>query len=123
MSHSVVGVAFKGGPLDSSSLPNIPDDTRILYVTFNATDRDKIRWAAWTVSQPPGTIPALVVDPGESVYVYRLAQRTNPIVKIQDGNEVKDAMLFEFSTEGGSVQATLAEDNGEEAEEATQEEG
>ena len=114
---ATIAVAFRGGPLESTTLPAVPVDTRILYVTFRATleadERKSVRWAAWTASQPPGTIPALVVDPGETVYVYRVAQRPNPIVQIADGETVSDATLFEFWSEGGSVMGTLKEDNGD----------
>jgi hypothetical protein len=104
--------AFKGGPLDSCSLPNIPNTARILYITFNVMNRDNIRWAAWTTDQPLGTVPSLVVDPGESVYVYKIAQRPNPVVQIKDNNYLKHAVLFEFWSEGTSVRDTLCEDHG-----------
>lgn len=107
-----IPVCFTGGPLNSCSLPTIPVNARILYTTFDASNRESIRWAAWTTDQPPGTIPSLVVDPGESVFVYKIAPRVNPFVKFKDGEGIKDALLFEFWGKGDSVKETLAEGNG-----------
>lgn len=107
-----VPACFKGGPLNSCSLKAVPLDARIIYVTHDASNSENVRWAAWTASQEPGTVPALVVDPGESVYVYKIVSRPNPFAKIRDDGVVKNALLFEFWSEGASVQDTLCEEHG-----------
>ena len=81
--------------MGSSTLSEIPDDAQLLYCTF-ADDGNTVRWTAWTADMPPDTMPAMEVEEGKNVYVYRLSEEIDPNVQILDGDEVKTAVAFQY---------------------------
>lgn len=88
-------VVLLHGPMGSSTLSEIPDDAQLLYCTF-ADDGHTVRWTAWTTDMPPDTMPALEVEEGQNVYVYKVSEEIDPNVQIMDGGEVKTAVAFQY---------------------------
>lgn len=88
-------VVLLKGPMGSSTLSEIPDDAQLLYCTF-ADSGDTVRWTAWTADMPPDTMPALQVDEGQNVYVYKMSEEMDPNVQILDNEEIKTAVAFQY---------------------------